>query len=411
MLCLLAPLFDLAVGVFDRLQRPFNGTSPLLAVTELRTAQTRVRSLAIAATGAVAMFGVVAIQGAQRNLERGLSQSGQAVDSAAALWVTPGGAFDAFATVPFEDVVSRRLARVRGVAAVGAYRGSFLDWGQRRVWVIAPAPRGGQALSASQLVAGDLAGASAKLRGGGWVVLSRALADREGLHVGEVLRLPAPHPVALKVAALSTNLGWAPGALVMNANDYARAWGSSDPSAYEVQLERDVDPALARGAVMRALGRSSSRFTVETAGERVHRHALTAKQGLSRLTEIRVLVLIAAVLAVAGAMAAMLWQRRDLVAFIKCQGYRRGVLWRWLLLECALLLGAGALIGTVFGLGGQLLISHALATVTGFPIVFDVGPLIALVDFALLTVAAVVIVAVAGYLVVRVPPRTASPAY
>jgi putative ABC transport system permease protein len=411
LLCLLAPLFDGVVDGFDRLQRPFNGTSPLLAVTELRTAQTRVRSLAIAATGAIAMFGVVAIQGAQRNLEHGLSQSGEAVDSAASIWVTPGGAFDAFTTVPFGDVAARRIARVRGVKDVSLYRGSFLDWGERRVWVVAPSAQGGQALSASQIVSGSLTSATARLRHGGWVALSRGLAARERVDVGDELTLPAPHPIRLRVAALSTNLGWAPGALVMSATDYARAWGSGDPSAYEVRLDRGVEPAVERQAIQRALGATGARFTVETASERAGRHSATARQGLSRLAEIRLLVLIAAVLAVAGAMAAMLWQRRDLVAFIKCQGYRRGVLWRWLLCECAVLLGAGCLIGTVFGLGGQLLISHALATVTGFPIVFDVGPLIALADFALLTAAAVAIVAVAGYLVVCVPPRTVSPAY
>jgi putative ABC transport system permease protein len=107
----------------------------------------------------------------------------------------------------------------------------------------------------------------------------------------------------------------------------------------------------------------------------------------------------------------MIWQRRDLVAFIKCQGYRRGVLWRWLLCECVLLLAVGCAVGTAFGIYGQLLLSHALASVTGFPIAFHVGATIALSSFALVTVAAVAIVAVAGYLVVRVPPRTVSSAY
>ena len=45
------------------------------------------------------------------------------------------------------------------------------------------------------------------------------------------------------------------------------------------------------------------------------------------------------------------------------------MLWRWLLCESALLLVAGCLIGAVFGLYGQLLVSHFLASVTGFPIV------------------------------------------
>ena len=50
-------------------------------------------------------------------------------------------------------------------------------------------------------------------------------------------RCPHPIPMTLRVAALSTNIGWAPGAIVMNAADYARAWGSEDASAYNVLLE------------------------------------------------------------------------------------------------------------------------------------------------------------------------------
>jgi putative ABC transport system permease protein len=100
-----------------------------------------------------------------------------------------------------------------------------------------------------------------------------------------------------------------------------------------------------------------------------------------------------------------------LVAFIKCQGFRKGVLWRWLLCESALLLGAGCFIGALFGLYGQIFGSHVLAVVTGFPVLSSVGLVIALSSFALVSVVAVAIVALAGFLVVRVAPRAVSPAY
>jgi putative ABC transport system permease protein len=209
---------------------------------------------------------------------------------------------------------------------------------------------------------------------------------------------------------LSTNLGWPPGSLVINSEDYARAWGSISPSAYTIQATPGVSTA-AIGELARHALRPLSGLTVETYVEREHRHYTLARQGLSRLTQIRLLVLIAAMLAISGAMGALIWQRRDLVAFIKCEGYRQGVLWRWLLCESAILLVAGCSIGAVFGLYGELLLSHALASVTGFPMVFHVGALIALSSFALVSMVAVAIVALAGYVVVRVPPRTVSPAY
>jgi predicted lysophospholipase L1 biosynthesis ABC-type transport system permease subunit len=107
----------------------------------------------------------------------------------------------------------------------------------------------------------------------------------------------------------------------------------------------------------------------------------------------------------------MIWQRRDLIAFIKCHGYEEAVLWRWLICEAAVLLTVGCSIGAVFGLYAQLLGSHFLATVTGFPIVFNIEGLAAISSFGLVSAVAVAAVALPGYLVVRVPPNTTSPAY
>ena len=65
------------------------------------------------------------------------------------------------------------------------------------------------------------------MRAGGWLVLSQAVASEHHLHIGQAITLPSPDPSTFRIAALSTNLGWAPGTIVMNAAaDYARAWGS-----------------------------------------------------------------------------------------------------------------------------------------------------------------------------------------
>ena len=136
--------------------------------------------------------------------------------------------------------------------AVALYRGGLLDYGARRTLVIAP-PRGSTPLlPAGQIVQGDPRQAEARVRAGGWLVLSRALAAEQHLHIGEAFTLPSPDPTSFRVAALSTNIGWAPGAIVMNAEDYARAWGSNDASAYGILLDRNVSPA-------RAVRRSNTR--------------------------------------------------------------------------------------------------------------------------------------------------------
>jgi putative ABC transport system permease protein len=89
---------------------------------------------------------------------------------------------------------------------------------------------------------------------------------------------------------------------------------------------------------------------------------------------------------------------------MKVQGYDSRTLWLALVIESLLLLGTGCLAGAVFGIYSEVLQSHALASVTGFPIVVSTQPLAALGSFALVTIVAAVIVAVPGYRVARVLP-------
>jgi putative ABC transport system permease protein len=410
LVCLLPFLFDGLVSAFGHLSDALDGVASALAVMELKTPQTRVRSLAIAVTATIAVFGIVEFQGTQANLERGLAASIRGIDSSSALWVIPRGSSSVQPTTSFKAIDTAAVARLPGVSQVGAYRGSFLDWGDRRLWVIGPASDVKRPVPAGQLISGDPSLASEKVREGGWAVLSQALAAEHHLHVGQTFTLPSPRPLRLRVAALSTNLGWPPGAIILSSSAYARAWAGSDPSAYEIQTMPGVPVATVRDLVRSALS-SEPGLAVETAAERERRHYAVAAQGLSRLTQIRVLVLIAATLAVVIAMGAMIWQRRELIASLKCHGYSERVLWRWLLCEAAVLLTAGCSIGVVFGLYAQLLGSHFLASVTGFPILFDVEAVAAISSFALVSGAAVAMLGLLGYFVVRVPPSTVGPAY
>jgi putative ABC transport system permease protein len=407
LLLLLPSAFDVGLAAFERLQRPLYAASTRLALVELRTPATRVRSLAIAATAAIAVFGSVAIQGAQGNLQDGLDRTAAQVNRVAALWVAAAGPGNTLATTPFPSAGAGTLARLSGIDAVGVYRGGFLDMGSRRVWVLAPPSTSPRPIPPSQLLAGEEAVADARLHGHGWAVLSRAIAAELHLRLGEPFTLPAPRPTVFRVAALSTNLGWPPGAVIVNAADYARAWDSDQASAYLVTLVPGVSPARASREIRRALGPSSG-LAVQTAAQRTRQWETTGSQGLSRLTQIAALVLIAAILATAGALSSMIWQRRPQLAYIKRQGYKRGVLWRALLCESALLLGSGCSLGALFGLYGQLLLSHALASVTGFPVVVSLAGAAALFSFALVCTVALAILALPGYLAVRVRPTTVS---
>jgi putative ABC transport system permease protein len=385
------------------------------------------------------VFGSVAIQGAHHDLLTGLNEATHDLNASADVWVAPAGGYNLMQTTPFASAMQANLEHLQGVRSVGLYRSGLLDWGTRRVLVIAPPREATPLLPANQLLEGDLATATRHVREGGWLVLSRAVAAEHHLRLGEAFTLPSPMPQRFRVAALSTNISWAPGAVVMNATDYARAWGSTDASAYAIALARGVAPgaavreieralagpggsASAGGSVAAAAGGSGvpgggndvpgarypgSALAVETAGQHEARQQALSRTALERLTQIATLIPIVAVLAMAAAMGAMIWQRRPRLAKLKLEGIARAELWRTILLESLLLLGVGCVTGAAFGLYAQQLADRALAQVVNFPVVPSVVALAGLSTLGLVVVTALAILALPGYLAARVPASLA----
>jgi putative ABC transport system permease protein len=212
--------------------------------------------------------------------------------------------------------------------------------------------------------------------------------------------------VSYRVAATTTNLGWTSGALVLNSADYRRAWGTSDPSALEVDVRPGVAPVTVKRAIQRALGPASP-LQVQTSTQRASTADVLAREGLGRLGQIALLLIIAAGLAMAAAMGAAIWQRRSLLASLRIQSFSPRQLQGVLLYESGLVLGVGCLVGAIAGIYGHLLGDRYLKLSTGFPAAFTLQGFQALEVIVLVGVAALVVLAVPGYLAARVPPGLA----
>jgi putative ABC transport system permease protein len=380
--------------------------SPIPHVAAMELGSISGRAVAIAGTGAIAVFGAVTLQGAHANLLSGLEGAARETNASAQLWVSPAGAYNTLNTASFAPDRQGMLERLPGVRAVRVYRGGLLDYGSRRVLVSAPARQAKPLLPAGQLLQGDAERIEAHVRAGGWLVLSQVLADEHHLHVGQLLTLPSASPIRFRLAGISTNLGWAPGAIVMNATDYARAWGSADASAYGILLDAGVSPARGAAEIGRALGPASG-LAVHTSEQHAEQQNSLSRTALARLSEIATLILIVAVLAMATATGAMVWQRRPRLAKLRLEGLSRDELWRTMLLESFVLLGVGCLTGALFGLYGQQLADHALVGAVNFPVVYSVTLLRPLISLSLLAAAALVILAIPGYLAASVPASLA----
>ncbi len=190
-------LLALVVRLCGRLSRHLQLS--MLSVATMALRSTTVRSIALAASGAVAVFGSVAIEGAHRDLVRGLDRNFAEFLSTADLWVTTGG--DDLTTESFR--MRGAMARVRAnpaVADVQPYYGGLLDVGDRRAWVIARTAHDRTQVPPSQVVDGDAQLASRRLRddAGGWVAVSEAIASERGARAG---RSPSRRPPARATSA------------------------------------------------------------------------------------------------------------------------------------------------------------------------------------------------------------------
>lgn len=375
-----------------------------VALASLRAST--VRSLALAATGAVALFGSVALGGSRDDLLRGISSFANGYVADAHIWVTNPG--DNQAADSFDPGTSKTaIARLPVVEGVRAFQGGFLTLGGRRIWVIARPPGASRQVISSQILAGGASAAVTRLGQGGWVAVSQQIASEQHTGVGGEITLPTPTgAVRYRIAATTTNLAWPPGVIFMSSGDYTRAWKSAAPTALGITLRPGANVIAARRTIKAALAPGSG-LEVSLAAARAARIDALAGEGLGQLGEISTLLLIAAVGAMAAALLSSVWQRRASLASLRLLGVKPRRLRLILALEAALMLAAGCLTGAVVGVYGQLVLDGYLRHVTGFPVARIATGARPLEIFALVLAAAVAIVAVPGWLASRVPPALA----
>jgi putative ABC transport system permease protein len=411
--CLLAlaavltvPLTFVGVLALARaLSRRFQRLTTLpVALSSLRA--TTLRSLALAATGAVALYGSVALGGARADLVRGIEGFAAGYSADAAIWVGSPG--DNQAVVPFAPAgLPQRIAGVPGVAGVQAFQGGFIQLDGRRVWVLARPPGGERHVLESQVAQGSAATAIARLDGGGWVVVSKQIAEAEHTGIGGMLALPTPSGTErLRIAALTTNLAWSPGVVFLASAQYERLWGSALPTALAVALKPGARAGSVLPAVRRMLGPGSGLQALSASTRERGIDTLTG-EGLGQLSEISTLLTLAAILAMAAALTSAIWERRVALASLRLSGVRPRRLRLILLVESTLILGAGCVTGALVGVYGQLIIDGYLADVTGFPVA-SLGASVRPIEiFALVGAAVLAIVAIPGWIASRVSPTIA----
>jgi putative ABC transport system permease protein len=397
--CLIPCAFEVVISLLSPIGERIQGSMLSLAIVELRASATR--SIALAAVAGLAVYGSVAIGGARNDLLAGIDEAIVQYFHTADLWVVNGDDVFNMSGIGAPADTAARIAAVPGVTSVRAYQGGVLDIGPRRLWLRARPTEDPALIEAGQVVHGNYATASQLIRGGGWAAVSTGIADERHLTVGDSFLLPTPSgPERFGVAAVMTNSGWPPGAITINARDYARYWQTADATALEVGLRPGASVASVKRAVRVALGGRSG-LSVRTSDERTAETQANARQGLQGLRQISMLLLIAGALAIAASLSAVIWQRRARLASMKTQGFDHWQLWRSLILESAIVLVIGCLDGAVLGVYGHALADRWLRLATGFPAPFSASWAQVFLTFAIVAGIALAVVALPGWSAVQ----------
>ncbi|HST42943.1 MAG TPA: FtsX-like permease family protein [Conexibacter sp.] len=400
----LPALLALTLAIIARWPRRDRPSASLEAARELRV--TTLRSLALAATAAVAIFGATAIEGAHRNLLNGLYEDYREYIASGDIWITQHG--DDLALQPL-NIDPDRLRDVDGVAAVRPYQGGFADLGDRRIWLQARDAGDRVMIPPSQLLEGDLETATERLRDGGWITVSRHVADQEQVGVGDPLTLPTPTGERTwRVAAITTNLGWGPGAIILDRRDYARAWETDTATAIELDVAPGADPGAVIAAVQERLGpAAAAAVRVQTSAQRAQDANAVARAGLQRLSQIATILLAAAALALAAALSTTIWQRRRTWAVRRFEAFRTAFALRIVLLEATVILGVGCVAGALAGTYGHWLLGRWLQQTTGYPAPFSLSVPSTIGTCAALILAALILTVIPAERAIRPPARLA----
>ncbi len=389
-------LIQRCVGVSIRLRSP----AAYVATIELKAAP--MRATAVAATGAIAVYAIVAIGGTLNDIRRGAEAATRDIVGAAPVGILATRLEDdPFPVQQFKPAPAlAHLRSVKDVAWTELLQGSFLDAGNRRLLVIAKPPDDPSPVPSSQIIAGSANRSATLLRRGGWAALSATVASERGLHLGDPFVLPTPSGYeTFRVAATITNYGWPPGAILMNSRDYTRLWKTKSVTAIRVGLHPGVEAAQGRRVVEEALGGTG--LTARTGRQDEASVRAVTNQGLAQLGQISTLLLISAVLAVVAVMSGSIWQRRGRLATLKRLGMSRGGLVGTIYIETGIVVLLGCTIGAVFGLGAEPLATQYIRESTGFPEIFSPAFRLGFSTLAVSAALAILATGLLGYLVTR----------
>lgn len=274
-------------------------------------------------------------------------------------------------TYHFSEDLSAKIAALPGVKRIENVRFLFMPYADDSVAVVTFEMDGWFARVRDAIEDADEEEVRPKLIAGEGVVISRNLANRYGLKVGDTLRLASPvRPFESPILAVLTDYTSEKGAVFFDRALYKSYWNDAGVDLIDVNLTDPTKADEVKRSIQRAL-QGEHRAFIYTNSE-YKRWVLQLIDGFFLINYMQTVVaVIIAALGIVNTLIISVAERRRELGVLRAIGGLRGQIRRMILLEAATIAIIGVLSGAIAGMMNTwFLVRTAASMIGGFTIPF-----------------------------------------
>ena len=276
------------------------------------------------------------------------------------LYVEPVGHRENFGATALPESFVARVRALPGVIAVDTFRGARILYRERLTFVAGVDFEVQRRLGNLQFTRGAAREVLAAARARRGAVVSESFSTHHRVQPGDTVRLATPTGEArLPVAGVYYDYSTDAGGILMDAPRFEELWGARRVESLAVYLAPGVAAEQARLRVIEAGG--PGLVLSATPNQSLRRRVLEVFDQTFQITyALQAIAILVAVLGVAGALTALILQRGREIAVLRAVGALGSQVRKMVLVESGLIGLAGALLGSICGLGLAMILIHVI---------------------------------------------------
>ncbi len=327
-------LISLFISYFHRLIEKVSGVEGFLAALSLRASLARTSVLTAALATAVAMTASVAIMvGSFRETVAVWMNHQLKAD----FYLRPAGSAAADQHPTMHPGIADRIEKLPGVSSVDRFRAYPISYeGLPATLAGGESSRTGNSASTRFLPGENQRAILSELPTGDYAVVSEPFANKHGVRVGSMVRIPLAGAVrTFEVLGIYYDYSTERGFVVLDRKTLLKYLPDPAESNLAVYLNRDADPEAVRRGIDRVI---SGRAVLVFSNRSLRRGAIATFDRTFRITyALEAVAVVVAVMGVAGALLAMIIDRRRDFALLRFLGASRPQVRKIVVYEAGLL--------------------------------------------------------------------------